>query len=161
MQDLGTLGGPDAMAVGINESGQIIGASYTSLTRSQYCGEKLELPLATGAYLWQNGQMQDLGNFGSTCTFASYINNHGQVVGLSTLAGDLAQHAFLWQNGVMQDLGTFGGDMSSAIKVSDTGDAVGYATFPGNEILHALSGARDNLQTLGRLAMTSSAQPST
>jgi probable HAF family extracellular repeat protein len=139
------------MAVGINESGQIIGESYTSLTPSQYCGEKLELPLATGAFLWQNGQMQDLGNFGGTCTFASHINNHGQVVGLSTLAGDVAQHAFLWENGVMQDLGTFGGDMSSAIKVSDTGDAVGYATFPGNEIFHAFVWSRGQLTDIGTL----------
>jgi probable HAF family extracellular repeat protein len=38
------------------------------------------------------------------------INNQGQVIGISTLAGDQTYHPFLWDRGTLKDLGTLGGN---------------------------------------------------
>src|SRR5512136_2757834 len=85
--DLGTLGGAWSEANGINDGGQIVGASDTP------SGEM-------HAYLWVNGIMTDLGTLGGGVSYAYTINNAGQIVGKSSTAnGDT--HAFLWQNGVM------------------------------------------------------------
>ena len=36
--------------------------------------------------------MRDIGGFGGTCTLAGDINNRGQIVGASFLAGDQTYH---------------------------------------------------------------------
>jgi hypothetical protein len=43
----------------------------------------------------------DLGSFGGTCTFASDLNNRGEVAGFSTLAGDQVEHAFSVEGSVV------------------------------------------------------------
>src|SRR5262249_7218506 len=63
------------------------------------------------------------------------INNRGQVVGVSDLAGDTTSHFFLWQNGVMTDLGTLPGDLASiGGGINDKGQIVGASctTVEGN-----------------------------
>jgi probable HAF family extracellular repeat protein len=94
MQDLGTLGtGTDAMAGLINERGQVVGWSYTSSVPSPICA-----PLTTGSFLWdrKNG-MKDIGGLGGTCTHALDLNDHGQIVGGSSLTGDTHFHPFVWE----------------------------------------------------------------
>jgi probable HAF family extracellular repeat protein len=81
--DLGTLGGSGpVVAQGINDSGQVVGTSYT----------------ASGffhAFLWQSGSgMQDLGALGGGNSQANGINDGGQVVGTSSTASGFF-HAFL------------------------------------------------------------------
>jgi probable HAF family extracellular repeat protein len=146
MEDLGTLGGPDAMALRINERGQIAGNSYINLDLSDFCG------LRTGGFLWSHGKMADLGGFGGTCTTVSDMNNRGQIVGGSLLAGDQAQHGFLWQNGKMIDLGTLGGNFASAVAINEVGDVVGFQTLPGNDsIFHAALWKRGMIFDIGAL----------
>jgi probable HAF family extracellular repeat protein len=144
IEDLGTLGGPDAMAFGINEGGQIIGNSYTSSEISTVCG------LTTGGFLWERGKMMNLGSLGGTCTQVSAINNRGQVVGSSFLAGDAVLHPFLWERGRLIDLGTSGGNFASANFVNEAGDIAGVQTVAGNDgIVHATIWSRGRVFDLG------------
>jgi len=145
MRDLGTLGGPDAVAVRINEMGQIAGSSYTSFTPSGPCG------LVTGAFLWEDGKMIDLGRFGGTCTTVNDLNNRGQVVGSSLLPGDQLQHPFLWDRGKLIDLGTLGGDFGLALAINDSGFVVGLAATAENRFHAALwiDGKLIDLRALG------------
>ena len=150
MHDLGTLGGTDAMAVLVNERGQAVGESYTNSAPSAYCAQNFEFPLTTGAFLWENGKMKNLGSFGGTCTFATDLNNRGEVVGLSTLTGDQFQHAFLWRNGSLHDLGNgSGGNNGAAIALNDGGDAVGWSSLSGDQDIHASLWKHDSVTDLG------------
>jgi probable HAF family extracellular repeat protein len=135
MQDLGTLpGGTDAQAIMINESGQVIGFSYSASTQPGAC-----FALATSSFVWEKGKgMTDLGSFGGTCTLASAINNRGQVVGEGLRAGDQSAPAFLWEKGLIRELGgSLGGDASGAFAINDLGEAVGFGNLPGNNTFHA------------------------
>ena len=119
--DLGTLGGESSWAYGINESGQVVGASLTTT------GER-------HAFLWTPGQgMQDLGTLGGgTSSTARGINDRGDVVGESTLPRvdprEPQRHAFLWTSSQgMQDLGALGQGLTSSIAfdINNAGQVVG------------------------------------
>jgi probable HAF family extracellular repeat protein len=154
MQDLGTLGGTDAMALLVNEHGQVVGESYTNSDPSPYCAKFFGFALTTGAFLWENGAMKNLGSFGGTCTFASDLNNSGQIVGISTLPGDQLQNAFLWDDGALTALpNTFGGHNASAIALSSDGDVVGWGDLQGDKFVHASlwkNGVQTDLGTVGK-----------
>ena len=54
------------------------------------------------------------------------VNQKGEVVGASNLAGDRAFHAFVWRHGVMTDLGAVAGDtFSRAVSINEKGQVVG------------------------------------
>jgi probable HAF family extracellular repeat protein len=137
MQDLGTLGtGTDAFAMAINEQGQVIGISYTNPAPNTVmtpCSNGAPIP-TQDPFLWEKDTgMIDLGTLGGTCGFSSWINNFGQVVGNSDLAGDQVQHAFLWTKAKgMQDLGTLGGSNSEASMMNDSGEVVGGSQLKGD-----------------------------
>jgi probable HAF family extracellular repeat protein len=68
IQDLGTLGGRESVPSDLNGHGQIVGSSDTRTS--------------THAFLWENGEMIDLGAFGGTFSNARAINERGEIVGL-------------------------------------------------------------------------------
>jgi len=120
MQDLGTLlGDVHSRALGINDSGQVVGGSTDGNNDR--------------AFLWSSGSgMQDLGALpGSGGGIANGINNSGQVVGTSS------GRAFLWSSGVMTDLNTLpavsaaGWSLTEALAINNAGQIVGRGVHQG------------------------------
>ena len=140
IQDLGSLGG-NSYAQAVNNFSQVAGWSIT-LTGPPH------------AFLWtSSGGMQDLGTLGRQRESRYGINDSGDVVGGSTLAGDTTGHAFLWTSaGGMQDIGSLGGG-SEATAINNNGQVVGYSFLADNVTMHAFlwtqSGGMQDLGTLG------------
>lgn len=135
MQDLGTLGGPDAWAAFVNEQGQVAGISLTSFTPNADNGATCAANVPSqDPFFWEKSTgMVDIGSFGGTCGAPQAMNNRGQVVGGSYLPGNAVVHAFEWDKRElprMKDLGTLGGDNSVALWIDDAGDVIGYADIP-------------------------------
>jgi probable HAF family extracellular repeat protein len=95
--------------------------------------------------------MLDLGSLGGTFGLANWLNNRGQVVGQSNLAGDLTAHPFLWDRGSLKDLGTLGGSFGFATSVSDGGDIVGGATNYNDQAFLAFVWKNGVMTDLGTL----------
>jgi len=154
MRDLGTLGGPDAFAYAINFFGQIAGQSYTSYTPNQDTGIPTVDP-----FLWDRGKMIDLGTLGGTIGYTWWLNDWGQVTGISNLAGDQVSHGFLWDHGTLNDLlPASGGDYSWGLWINDLGDVVGGSTLPGDQLYHASLWRRGQAIDMGTVGQDACAE---
>jgi probable HAF family extracellular repeat protein len=149
MQDLGTLGGPDATGLALNDRGQVAGGSYTDWTPNPATG----LP-TFDPFLWEDGHMKDLGTLGGTFGLSLGINNQGQVIGISNLAGDQTADPFLWEKGKLIDLftETAGGNLITANAINDAGKIVGAADFRARAVRDSgrLSGGMATRSIWGR-----------
>lgn len=119
--DLGTLGGPGSGATGINDSGHVVGYSYTdSGSWAKY-----------RAFLYKDGVLTNLGVLdGSSNSQATDINDEGQVVGSSQDA-DFTNRASLWENGAVREIGGLPGASSSyAASINNSGQVVGSSEIP-------------------------------
>jgi probable HAF family extracellular repeat protein len=92
----------------INERGQIIVQSNT-----------------VRAFVWENGRLTNLGTLGGNEISAIAINESGQVIGLSQVAGSSQQHPFLWQRGRMVELATLSGRFDEVLQINDNGQIIG------------------------------------
>ena len=153
-KDLGTLGGTESVARGINDAGWVTGLSYTVQPGG--------LNGSAHAFFY-NGTMHDIGTLGGSDTDYSEghaINGKGYIVGESShahtqVSDGLSAHAFAYAGGVMTDIGARGGGIfSNATGINDNNDIVGYATFgplgaPYRPFLVHDGGNLINLGTLG------------
>ena len=178
--DLGTLGGNSAIAYGLNDLGQVVGASDTGRTGIRH------------AFLWEAGQMTDLdpanarnsaayginyagriagvysdpGGESTAFLFAagtitalsqvprgtvSAINNPGQIIGGLWTDTPSLHLAFLWSAGAVTKLGTLGGTASQARALNDSGQVAGLADVEGNSATHAFLYSGADLSDLGTL----------
>lgn len=116
MKDLGTLGGTQSSAFGINAAGTIVGGADNAAS-------------AKRAFIYENGRMTDLGAFAGGTSLATGINDAGLIIGQSAhRAGSDVQSAFLYANGVMSDLGWSPQRASSAVDINEAGQIIGYGT---------------------------------
>lgn len=149
MADLGTLpGGTTSQALGINDSGHIVGDSTTP-SGDDHAFVYTGIP-------GSGGTMSDLGKLpGGTSSYAYAINNAGQIVGDSTTSS-YDDHAFLYTgtpgiDGQMIDLNSWldandptdGADwtLTDARAISDTGWITGDGTHNGNTEAFLLNGS--------------------
>jgi probable HAF family extracellular repeat protein len=104
-----------ATATSLNNSGQVVGVSYSESSN------------ATRATRWSNGGVADLGTLGGASSYASAVNDRGWIVGWAAFGNNL-QHAALWEPTTRAyDLGTLGGKNSNASGINLEGDIAGAA----------------------------------
>ena len=97
-------------------------------------------------------RVTDLGTLGGDMSCATAVNDSGQVVGWSRLAGTNARHAFRWTGGNMIDLGTLaaGGD-SEATGINNSGVICGTSDVhgPNQRAFRYFNNQLEDIGTLG------------
>ena len=146
IHNLGALGGNQSFAVAINNRGQVTGVAENDVP------DAFSLLGATEAhaFLWQRGVMRDLGTLGGPDSWGFYVNEKGQVAGIS-FASDLSIRPFLWSKGTMSDLGSFGGTFGFANALNNRGQVAGSMNLPGDANSHPFLWDRGTLVDLGTL----------
>jgi probable HAF family extracellular repeat protein len=126
-RNLGTLGGTNSYAYGLNDLGDVVGEAFLNESTSH-------------AYLYHAGDMTDLGTFNSPgfSSAAMGINNSMQIAGFAYFYNgyNTVPHAFRLSApggvpGTKEDLGTLGGSYSWATGINAAGVVVGK-TYDSN-----------------------------
>jgi probable HAF family extracellular repeat protein len=159
MQDLGTLGGPDALPsnqCGNGRNGLVAGFSFIDSVVNPETG----VPTAHD-FFWHDGIMEDIPTFGGTLVgdeidFSGYptacVNNRGQVAGESSVTDNpLILHPYLYDHGVLTDLGTLGGSFGLVGWLNDAGDIVGGSSTANDESFRATLWTKGVIHDLGTL----------
>jgi len=146
LTDLGSLGDdPDehfSTALELNDVGQVVGEAVVG-----------EVTTSSGhlavqhAFLWENGEMTDLGTLGTLRhSRATDINNLGQIVGHSTqiVGSSSSARAVTWENGGIQDLNDLiplntRWVLQTAEAINDRGEIIGYGTYVGQTRAYLLT----------------------
>ena len=114
-------------AVAINDQGQIAGNRYLADDTPR-------------GFIWQHGEMTDLGTLGGARTTSVVaINEHGLIIGTSGPRG------FVWENGHITLLSPLPGDTRSEVAaINDRGQIVGTSVGggPRGTVYHAVIWSR-------------------
>jgi probable HAF family extracellular repeat protein len=155
---LGTLGGYMGIAEYVNDAGQVVGFSTVDTIPDPFSF----LGAAVHAYIWQDGEMRDLGTLGGpdSAPGAGGVNQRrGLVVGWSYLdsipnpvTGVPTAHPFLWENGKMIDLGTLGGtNCCYDVLANNRGQVAGDSNLAGDLTSHPFFWDRGVITDIGTL----------
>lgn len=128
-RDLGTMGGSNIAAYGVNSLGQAVGGFQMTSTSPYH----VFLYLPTAAYGLLAG-MNDIGTIGSS--LATSINDSGEVVGRDT-------HAFIWVPSARYGLAAGMNDLNVLPQISAAGFVAASAYSINNN--HVLSGTAKSL----------------
>ncbi|HKD43995.1 MAG TPA: hypothetical protein VKB87_27180, partial [Myxococcaceae bacterium] len=125
--DLGTLGGTASIAFGINNAGRVGGGANMR-------GENQH------PFLWDKGQMIDLGTLGGLNANAGGTNQNDELAVLSETATkdplgedfcgfgtNLICLGAIWKHGALTPLPTLGGNNGQAVTINNRGQLVGFA----------------------------------
>jgi len=133
--DLGNLGSTVLnMALGINNQGQVTGASALN--------DQAIPPQGHHAFLWTSATgMQDLGALpGDVASVGAAINDAGDVVGTS-LDGDGNPSPYLWHNGAMSNLNDLiAGSINSSLfllvpsAINNSGEITGFGVTEAGDL---------------------------
>lgn len=139
--ELGTLGGGESAAHGLNDLNQVVGWS------NAVNGEM-------HAFVWTGGVMTDLGTLGGTTSMAWAINNAGVIVGESLPTGQTGSanfRAFIHENQRMTPLATLGGTWSAAYDINESGVIAGlsYNALQREQAVTWTGGAITNIAQAG------------
>jgi probable HAF family extracellular repeat protein len=145
--DLGTLGGTFAEPFALNNSGEVVGYSYTKGDLARY------------AFRDSHSKMSSLGSLLGGPSIATGINNRGQIVGFSTNKRDSASVAFLYSCGRMKAIGKVPPELPThllpSFSINDRDQVIGFSSNAGDAQI--LSGGRltdlGSLNGLGSVAL--------
>jgi probable HAF family extracellular repeat protein len=147
--------------VAMNDAGQVTGYSYIYDSSGKY---------SQASFLFSNGSMVNLGNFGTDASGRFYsqptgINSAGQIAGYAGIYNNsgisVGSAAYLYSGGQLKNLGNFGtdqlgGSTSYSTGINDSGQVVGSSAIfdsSGNNRNYAAfvysSGQLSNLGNLG------------
>jgi probable HAF family extracellular repeat protein len=165
ISDLGTLGGNESLAATVNNRGQVVGGAANSIP-DPFSGPLGFWGTQTRAFLWEKGVMRDLGDLGGPDSFAIFVNDRGNIAGVSYTSTipdpsetDCGQNVppqdpFLWESGKMIDIGTLGGICGFVYGLNNSGQVIGWSDLIGDTVAHPFlwdPNASPHLQDLGTL----------
>ena len=142
--ELPTLGGDWTAAHDINDAGQVVGQTTNGQSRVDPINDPATAHIPVWrAFLWQDGEITDLGTFGGQSSTAIAINNLGHVIGradtpefrfFTEFAALPIQRPFLWQDGVMVDLNDLvspdaGITITNVLDINNVGQILARAWF--------------------------------
>jgi probable HAF family extracellular repeat protein len=147
--DLGTLGGNRTTVQGLNNLGQAVGSSDTGEPAGT---DQREQRPVSHAFLWEAGQMTDLGALTQAAgdeSAAYSVNDAREAAGVftGTHRGDAS---FLYANGAVIDFA--GVPRGAIVALNNLGEVVGAQSADGASPAHAFlwkAGALSDLGTLG------------